>query len=93
MLCVLIRIASSIYHFQPELKKKHPKLSQICSYGLFSKVLKNEFETAVVNEPSVFEPLQFYCIIITVIDKNSPIKTISNTTIYYVQVPKCHFDI
>ena len=22
--------------------------------------LKNEFETAVVNEPSVFEPLKFY---------------------------------
>ena len=24
--------------------------------------LKNEFEKAVVNEPSVFEPLKFYCI-------------------------------
>ena len=29
--------------------------------GFFSKGLKNEFETAVVNEPSVFEPLKFYC--------------------------------
>ena len=28
----------------------------------FSKGLKNEFETAVVNEPSVFEPLKVYCI-------------------------------
>ena len=28
----------------------------------FSKGLKNEFETAMVNEPSVFEPLKFYCI-------------------------------
>ena len=27
-----------------------------------SKGLKNEFETDVVNEPSVFEPLKFYCI-------------------------------
>ena len=27
----------------------------------FSKGFKNEFETAVVNEPSVFEPLKFYC--------------------------------
>ena len=26
--------------------------------GYFSKDLKNEFETAVVNEPSVFEPLK-----------------------------------
>ena len=42
--------------------KKHPKLSQICSYGIFSKALKNEFERAVVNEPSMFEPLKFYCI-------------------------------
>ena len=25
--------------------------------------LKDEFETAVVNEPSVFEPLKFYCIV------------------------------
>ena len=30
--------------------------------GFFSKGFKNEFETAVVNEPSVFEPLKFYCI-------------------------------
>ena len=28
----------------------------------FSKGLKNEFETVVVNEPSVFEALKFYCI-------------------------------
>ena len=27
----------------------------------FSQGLKDEFETAVVNEPSVFEPLKFYC--------------------------------
>ena len=44
-------------------KENHIKLSQICRYGSFSKGLKNEFETAVVNEPSVFEPLKFYCIL------------------------------
>ena len=27
----------------------------------FTKGLKNEFETAVANEPSVFEPMRFYC--------------------------------
>ena len=43
------------------LESPHPKLSQICNYGICSKGPKNEFETAVVNEPSVFEPLQFYC--------------------------------
>ena len=50
-------------------KENHPKLSQICSYGIFSMGLKNEFsrdlesefETAVLNEPSVFEPLKFNC--------------------------------
>ena len=45
-------------------KENHPKLSQICSYGICSKGLKNEFEPAVVNEPSVFEPLKFYCTLI-----------------------------
>ena len=49
-----------MYHFQ-YVKEKYPKLSQVCSYGIFSKGLKIEFETAVVNEPSVFEPLKFYC--------------------------------
>ena len=28
----------------------------------FCKGLKNEFEIPVVTEPSVFEPLKFYCI-------------------------------
>ena len=44
-------------------KENHPKCSQICSYGIFSKGLKNEFEIDMVNEPSVFEPLKFYCIL------------------------------
>ena len=43
-------------------QKNHPKLPEVCSYEIFSKGLKNEFERAVVNEPSVFEPLKFYCI-------------------------------
>ena len=47
--------------FQYE-KEKHPKLSQICSYAIFSKGFKNGFEGAVVNESLVFEPLKFYCI-------------------------------
>ena len=49
----------TIFQFE---KEKHPELSQFCSYGIFSKGLKNVFERAVVNEPSVFEPLKFYCI-------------------------------
>ena len=30
-----------------------------------SQVLKNQLESAMVNEPSVFESLKFYCIEIT----------------------------
>ena len=44
------------------MKKNHSKLSHICNYGICSKGLKQKFETAVVNEPSVFEPLKFYSI-------------------------------
>ena len=47
-------------------KENHPKLSQIYNYGICSKGPKNEFETAVVNEPSVFEPFKFYCIFLSV---------------------------
>ena len=42
-------------------KEIHPELSQICNYGICSKGPKNKFEPAMVNEPSVFEPLKFYC--------------------------------
>ena len=46
--------------------ESRPKLSQICSYGSFSKglkilALKNEIETAVVKETSAFEALKVYC--------------------------------
>ena len=39
-------------------KESYPILSQICSYGNSSLGLKHEFETAMVNEPSVIEPLK-----------------------------------
>ena len=41
-------------------KENHSKLSQICNYRICCKGPKNEFETAIVNEPSVFEPLKKY---------------------------------
>ena len=40
----------TISHYK---KENHPKLSQICNYGIFSKGLNNELETAVVNYISV----------------------------------------
>ena len=43
-------------------KENRPKLFWICTYGIFSKGLKNELETVMVNEPSEFELLKFSCI-------------------------------
>ena len=36
--------------------------SKSAAMGFFCNVLKNEFNTAVVNKSSVFEPLKVYCI-------------------------------
>ena len=43
-------------------KKNTINYPKSAATGFFSKGLKNEFKTAVVNELSVFEPLKFYCI-------------------------------
>ena len=40
-------------------KENHPKL-MFAALGSF--FVKNEFEIAIVNETSVFEPPEFYCI-------------------------------
>ena len=53
-------------HKIPFLTYKKEKLTlnfQVCSYVFFFKGLKNEFEIAAVNEPSVFETLKVYCIL------------------------------
>ena len=47
-----------IFNIKTKVTLKYPKSAAM---GFFSKGLKNEFETAVVNEPSVFEPLKVYC--------------------------------
>ena len=44
--------------FSKYKKNNQPKLNLICSYGISSKGHINEFEIAVVNKPSVFEPLE-----------------------------------
>ena len=45
------------------LKRKSSKIipNTIVAMDLFCKGLQNEFEIVVVHEPSVFEPLKFYC--------------------------------
>ena len=53
----------AIINIKKKITLNYPKYNRVCSYGTFSKGLKNEFKTAMVNQPSVFEPLKFYCIL------------------------------
>ena len=48
----------TIFNIKKKIAKNYPKSAAM---GFCFKRLKNEFETAVVNEPSVFERLNFYC--------------------------------
>ena len=48
---------NSIFNIKKKATLNYPKSAAM---GFCSKGLKNEFETAVANEPSVFEPLKFY---------------------------------
>ena len=50
----------TIFNMKQKNNLNYPKSAVM---GVVSKGLKNEFETAKVNEPSVFEPLKFYCIV------------------------------
>ena len=54
--------ATYLINIKKKITRNYPKYNNVCSYGMFLWELKNEFEIAVVNEPSVFEPLKFYCI-------------------------------
>ena len=47
------------------LKKKNTlKYPKFAAMGFFFRGTQNEFEIALVNEPSGFEPLKFYCIML-----------------------------
>ena len=52
----------AIINIKKKITLYYPKYNKVCCYGVFTRGRKNEFETAVVNEPSVFELLKFYCI-------------------------------
>ena len=72
MLCVLIRMASSRQHniqFHDKMRK-FPSIF-VFFHARTSWGLKNEFELAMVNEPSVFELSRFNCVYL----KNTGIST------------------
>ena len=49
----------TIFNIKKKIILYYPKSAAM---RFFSKGLKNAFETGMVNEPSLFEPLKFYCI-------------------------------
>ena len=51
----------TIFNIQKEIALNYPKSAAI---GFCYRGLKNEFETAVVIEPSGLEPLEFYRILL-----------------------------
>ena len=51
----------TIFNTKKKITLDYPK-SAAMGLKTFSKGLKKEFETAVVNVPSVFRPLKFYCL-------------------------------
>ena len=51
----------TIFNIKKKITLNYPKSAAVY---FFLQGLKNEFETAVVNKPSVFEPLKFYCIVL-----------------------------
>ena len=48
----------TIFSIKKKIFLNYPKYAVT---GFFAKRIKNKFETAMVNEPSVFEPLKFCC--------------------------------
>ena len=48
----------TIFNMKKKITLIYPKSAAM---GFCSKGLKNGFETAVVNEPLVLEPLKFHC--------------------------------
>ena len=51
----------TIFNIKKKITLNYPRSAAI---GFCSKGLKKEFETAVVNKPSEFEPLKFYYTIV-----------------------------
>ena len=71
-----------MYHFQfnKKITLNYPKSAVM---RCFPKGLEREFETAVVNEPSVFESLKFYCIGTFPRDISTVINVNLSTYMYY----------
>ena len=49
----------TIFNIKKKITLNYPNSAAM---GFFSRGLKNEFKTAMVNKPSVFESLKIYCI-------------------------------
>ena len=57
-------------------KKNTPDYCKSAAMGFFLSYSRTEFEIAVINEPSVFEPLKFYCILDFLVFRNFIVKLV-----------------
>ena len=62
----------TIFNIKKKIMLNCPESAAMC----FSKGLKNELETAVVHEPSVFKPPKVYCIALSVSKEKRNLKTL-----------------
>ena len=53
----------TIFNIKQKFTLNYPKSAGM---GFFPRDSRTGLKTAVVNEPSVFEPLNFYCITLTI---------------------------
>ena len=51
----------SPHHYKKKITRSYPKYNNV-------RDSRAKFEIAVVNEPSEFEPLKFYCIMINIVE-------------------------
>ena len=58
-------------------RKITPNYPKYAAMGFSSKRINNEFETTMVNEQSVFEPLKFYCTLAEYMTSSSSSKIVS----------------
>ena len=72
--------------FQYEKENHTKNYPNAAAMGFFSKGLKNVFESGVINEPSVFEPLKFYCISYIMTHELTSIITYNN---YIIKTTRC----
>ena len=75
----------TVINMRKKITQNYLKYNYVCSYVIFlARDSRTSLETAVVNMPSVFEPLRFYCI-----NKPDNQDLLSIHPVYNLKASKC----